>query len=572
MPADLDPTATGPMLRSVVAAALEAEGHLLTAGELLVLRRYLALPVQASHLYARLLHRVRDIVRLDVLSAAERSSAELLLRKQLLDRLVPWPRRWELLRVPELRQACRALGLDARGRRAQLGARLVAQENYCAQPMARVRHRSLFRRLQQIFLRSPRADYRVLILDALGLRRSPTYDCQPGLSALPDRRALRQYRQARALLDACMEGEDPVPHLERALAWLARAPEPNLAQRRFSPRRVAARLAALAARQLERQRQPERALQVYRTLLEDGTLEPGPLLQRMVLALEAAGRPAEATQLAATGRSDADPVSALALERSGRRLAKRADMPWEALPSPTEPPQRQFELRSAPRRGPRPLYHPPGDDQAALPVEAALVALLAARGRRVLHGESAPWRTIFALVLRDLYFLPVPGMLPVPHLAGPLDLGSAAFAANRQQPLERRLEELSQGAGPELIQRRYARHAGEALAGARWDLADGATLAEIARAVGGAGLAQLMRRLAFEGWSAQRGLPDLLVLPGPEVSLPSCSPPDLGPSLLLAEVKGPGDQVRDAQAAWFRTLQRAQVPLELWRVRRLALE
>ena len=78
----------------------------------------------------------------------------------------------------------------------------------------------------------------------------------------------------------------------------------------------------------------------------------------------------------------------------------------------------------------------------------------------------------------------------------------------------------------------------------------------------------MLGRLAREGWRARRGLPDLLILPGPEVRLCQAEPADLGSGLLLAEVKGPGDQVRDAQAAWFDALLTAGAPVELWKIRR----
>ncbi|MFH1466617.1 MAG: VRR-NUC domain-containing protein, partial [Pseudomonadota bacterium] len=128
--------------------------------------------------------------------------------------------------------------------------------------------------------------------------------------------------------------------------------------------------------------------------------------------------------------------------------------------------------------------------------------------------------------------------------------------------------EVRAGAAPALVRARYQAHAGALLAGARWDLCGGEELAAIAEALGGPALAAILERLAWEGWQAARGLPDLLILPGPALVLPEAEPGALSDGLLLAEVKGPGDSVRDAQAAWFHLLLVAGAPVELWAVGR----
>ncbi len=569
MATEMDPTATGPVLHRLVRAGVQSHGQLLTTGELAVCRRYLALPVGAGHFYARLLHRVRDIFRVDGSSDEDRTWLPILEESQLVDGLVPWSRRRELLRVPELAAACRSLGLPTRGRRAQLLERLEPHVGYSTIAMLRVRHRGLFRRLQRLFLRHPRADYRVVVLDALGVMRKPVYQPSPSAPAFSNRRALLRFEQARGLLDLCREGEPALPFLPQALRWLEEAPVPTPATRHFSSRRVAASLAALGARELERAKQPQLAVAVYQRLLADGTLEPGSLAPRAVLATEAAGHREQALRLAQSLRRKVDPAAALALDRTGRRLAHRLKQPWNTQP-PTKPPVRRLQLPAAAERGHRPLYSVRLDERdLALPVERALIVRLHGLGRRVLHGESAPWSTLFALLFYDLYFLPVPGMLPVPWLSGPLDLGRPAFAEQRRAPLENRLADITAGMAPELIAINHAAHHGEALAGAHWQRASADDLSTIARALGGPALAMVLSRLAFKGWKARRGLPDLVVLPGPTVEIPDAEPSSLPPGLLLAEVKGPGDQVRDAQAAWFHLLLDAHAPVELWHVARV---
>ena len=67
-------------------------------------------------------------------------------------------------------------------------------------------------------------------------------------------------------------------------------------------------------------------------------------------------------------------------------------------------------------------------------------------------------------------------------------------------------------------------------------------------------------------WGAARGLPDLLVLPGEPVRLEAV-PATVGPSALLAEIKGPTDSLRDAQKVWLHTLLAAGAEVEVWNTR-----
>jgi hypothetical protein len=566
MPLD-DPNATGPVLHRIVGASLAEHGWLLTPDERAAVQGYLDLQPGTGHLYARLLHRVRDHFRNDALCDSDRACLPALEAQGLIDRAVPADERLALLRVPELAAICRSLELPHSGLRAQLLERLADHAEGVELPAHRVLHRGLFQRVQALFLRHPRADYRVVVLDAIGVMPRPVYRPTPSAAPFPDRAAMLQFELARAVLDLCREGEPALPFLAHAMDWLADSPAPGPGQRHFSTRRVAAVIASLASRELEREHQPGAALVVYSALLEDGTLQPGAVLPRAILAAEAGGGPALALELAARWRPQVDPAAAVAVDRSARRLARKLKQPWDA-PVLRKPPRRDLALPGAATRRHRPLYSVQFEGEPAdLPVEQALMASIP--GRRVLHGESAPWTTLFALLLADLYFLPVPGMLPVAWLSGPLDLGRPAFAEQRRPQLEQRLAEIRAGVAPSLVQRRWAQHAGTALGGARWDRATADDLERIAQALGGPALASIIARLAFEGWQAARGLPDLVVLPGPEAPLPGADAGTLPPGLLLAEVKGPGDTVRDAQAAWFHLLIEAGAPVELWHVQRL---
>jgi hypothetical protein len=75
-----------------------------------------------------------------------------------------------------------------------------------------------------------------------------------------------------------------------------------------------------------------------------------------------------------------------------------------------------------------------------------------------------------------------------------------------------------------------------------------------------------MDRIVVGGRRATRGLPDLVILPGLPIRMTSAFPSRLDAGLLLVEVKGPSDTVRDEQAIWFDLLLRSDTAVELWEV------
>jgi hypothetical protein len=79
-------------------------------------------------------------------------------------------------------------------------------------------------------------------------------------------------------------------------------------------------------------------------------------------------------------------------------------------------------------------------------------------------------------------------------------------------------------------------------------------------------LAAVLETLLHHGPHATAGLPDLIVWPGPAIGIAGAYPHKLGPGLVLAEVKGPGDAVRDEQLVWHDRLMRAGAAVELWHV------
>jgi Fanconi-associated nuclease 1 len=242
------------------------------------------------------------------------------------------------------------------------------------------------------------------------------------------------------------------------------------------------------------------------------------------------------------------------------RALRRSWAPERPLLAPQ---RRSVRLLAAPPGPRRPRWR--GKD-APEPVEQAVCSWLGSLGRRAVHAEGTPWSTLFALLFAPTYFLPVPGALPVRFLAGPLDLGTPAFRARRADAVDAVLAAVDRGEAPALVADAWGEWHGARLAGARWDGLDRELLCELAAGMGPAGLRAVLEPLLDGGSRAAAGLPDLVVLPGEPLRLPDAHPSRLPAGLLLAEVKGPTDSLRDGQRVWLDRLARAGVPVELWEV------
>ncbi len=507
-------------LRTAIRWALEREAPLFAAGELVVLHRMLALGDDAAELYARLSLRVGAVFRIASLDYACATAEALreLCAADLLTRCVPDRLAVVAFTADALRGSCRRLGLPHTGNRAVVEARLAGSA-WREEPVVLVLHRGLLARVERLggFDRAMAPMERII-----GVRWAD-YAPTGGAGAFATRRALNTYERARA-------GE-LTP--EEALA-LAKAGPPPWGKSPFT--------AALEA--------------VIQTDPEADTLAalPGCGLLH-VRALEAEGRLAEA--LTRCRQGDPDPETALALARTGKRLARSLRAPWPPPPVLTEPSRRRLWLPRAPPTpsDPRPRWLVDGQPMT---IESAAVALVTGAGRTALHSENWLWTSAFALVFRELYWLPLPGRLPTAHRSGPLDLGTPAFYLARREAAEAALARLQ----AESIRPFAAAWSGERL--------DGLVRAEVSLpvlgALGGPFVAAVLRRMVHEGWAAARGLPDLLVLPGGEVRLADAVPGKLPSSAFFAEIKGPTDSVRDGQRRWHHELLSASIHVELWDV------
>ncbi len=536
-------------LRATAEAGLARGHHLLTAGEALVARHLATSTGPSATVYARLVGRKPLAFPRDALSVPEPlsegavSGALVDLEAQgLVDRFVPWTWRAELATRGRLAAGCHRLGLPRSGRRADLEARLLDHTGWDPTPWFRPRHRSLVLRLQRWATLRAWPQKHDVVLERLGHVRYVPHPLTTGPGLHRDRAALLRWEGVHAALGAgTLSPQD-------ALAGLDAAP----AAAGLSLRGALHQLLAESAQRLERS-DPEGALTLYDALVSRGA--GAKVHFRRARTLEALGRPDEALRSLTRARTAVGAVERRTLARAGRRIARRLRRGFPPEPPLIEARTRTLTLTRTGAEA-RPLW-----TESGLPVEDAVVAWLAAAGRDAVHVEGRLWRSLFALVFADAFFLDIPGALPVPRLAGPLDLGSPGFR-ERRPLVDVRLARVAGGEAEAVVTEALGTYDGFRIAGLHPELPR-AWLVRAAREIPGPALAQILESLLT---GRAGGLPDLYVGAGAEVVLDS-HPSRLRSEPLLVEVKGPGDTLSDPQRVWIDRLQRWGVPVELWDVR-----
>ena len=170
------------------------------------------------------------------------------------------------------------------------------------------------------------------------------------------------------------------------------------------------------------------------------------------------------------------------------------------------------------------------------------------------HVENTLFNGLFGLAFWDELFAPVPGAFHHPFQAGPADMFSSGFAAQRRQALERRLQQLAAcDLETELLQA-YERCAGYQCRWVEWRAMTPALLQRATRCIPFRHLVAVWRRLLFDPHDTRRGQPDLVVLG------------EYAGEYQLWEVKGPGDALQPHQRRWLNYLCQAGAPAGVLKV------
>jgi hypothetical protein len=536
-------------LHTVVDLALGRGGLLLTRGERLVVDRIRALSGDAGAAYARLSNRVTtiwpdDVVPVDV--------AQELVDCGLLSRLVTWSQRADALTMPALKQGCRTLGLPVGGKRADVVERLRGQTHWTDQGFLRLRHPRLILRLERWALLRRRPDRSAFVVGRLGVVRWPEYTPTPGVGLFATRSVWLRWSHRLRTMDA-------VPP-DDWLLWLdaGDAPAPG----RLSLVRPLTRRILEAARQLERAGEPQVASEIYARLADGGHVRADGIAARHALALEKAGQTPEALGVLTRALDDARPRHSVGIHRTAKRLSRRLKRGWPPA-APLRPiTERRLRMTRVPSDEARPLWQ--GRDGGTV-IEQAVIDTLSDLGRTALSAEGTLWRTLFAVLFADLYFLPVPGALPTRFLTGPVDLGTPQFEARRRSEVQNLFASIRSGNAEALIRDAWSRWQGCALTGAVWSAVSESELTALATGLGPEPLVAMLQHLLRHGLRSTSGLPDLVVLAGPVARIDGF-PSRMPTELFCIEVKGPTDSLRDGQRVWLDRLVSMGVLAEVWHV------
>lgn len=544
-------------LREVVELGLERGAALCTAEERAIAEAILRLDGAPALLLARLTtrrfapHRLPDLTAAGVEDVA--AAVEVLLAAGVVCSEVSDAAKLEVATRAVLAAGCRRAGLPVSGRRDALQERLRDVSDWDDADWVNVVCWPLVTRWTRWATLEAFPDRSAAVLERMGVRTWVDYPLTSG-AVLPGR---ERWLAWEALVDGWESLS--VDEALSALSW------PDWPPGGLDLRSLLVRWVKDHARELERAGELVEAERCLDALLATGLVRPGQVCVRRARVVELSGREADALEVLRDGMDTARAAEAVGIERAGRRVARQLRGSWAPSPPLRPPVERTLGLAPASTDERRPLW---GADEL---IEDAVATVVRASGREVLHAEGPLFRTLAALLLGDVFFQPVPEQLPVARLSGPLDAWTPAFAARRAEGIWAVWDAVLAGDGPAMVAKRYARWEGRRVAGVRWDRGTGEQLAMLAEGLGPHGLCALLAPLLAWGRRESKGLPDLVVLPGPPTRVEGAWPSKLPGDLVLLEVKGPTDSVRNAQQVWFDRWIRAGVRVEVWRVEPLLL-
>jgi Fanconi-associated nuclease 1 len=208
------------------------------------------------------------------------------------------------------------------------------------------------------------------------------------------------------------------------------------------------------------------------------------------------------------------------------------------------------------RRGGKTIWIDPRED-GECSVEAMCLSHYRNQGWKGYHSEGGIIRTLFAYLFFDVLFTYIPNVFQTPYQTCPLDLHTDAFYPSRISEINARLNEISNGDAPTIMQRVYDEHHERrtCIIGLDWTY-DVIDLLEIARCFDGEALATVCKVMAQEYGQRGGGVPDLFLWKVAEEE-------GKKGEVKFAEVKSENDRLSDTQRLWIHVLSGAGVRVEL---------
>ncbi|KAK6501825.1 hypothetical protein TWF481_009648 [Arthrobotrys musiformis] len=453
---------------------------------------------------------------------------------------------------------------------------------------------TLFARVHLVFYRSTEwteKSLTTLILARIMKRNFPSYFVCRTANIFPTRTALVDFEHALKLQSQVDEILENVPTKEDLLKvieimesvytpWERYCAEgksdevEEIYLRRFSPGWVYTRLVHKGVYAISRQKDYERERTILLALLSQRLYHPsrrGAWYQRLALIEEHYFHDASTgskrlwlrTALNTCERGLEDPDTHIIyhydLQKRITKLEKKLNTPmrlqhiwvWTLKKPTTRTITGQRIIPPAPAQpGQKTIWKLPSGEEGS--VEEMCLAQYRTEGWKGFHCEGGIVKTIFAYLMYDILFLPLPNIFQTEFQTCPLDLHTDSFYVCRISEINHRLMEISNNGGVDIVRDVWKREVDRqtCVIGLDWKF-DIDELCEVVECLGGETLSVICKVLCQEYQQRSSGMPDLFLWDYE------------GKKAKFVEVKSENDRLSDTQRVWIDVLTGAGVETEL---------
>ncbi|KAF3162650.1 hypothetical protein TWF225_006735 [Orbilia oligospora] len=185
-------------------------------------------------------------------------------------------------------------------------------------------------------------------------------------------------------------------------------------------------------------------------------------------------------------------------------------------------------------------------------VEEMCLERYRSEGWKGFHCEGGIIKTIFAYLMYDILFLPLPNIFQTEFQTCPLDLHTDSFYVCRMSEINHRLMEISNGEGARIVKEVWKKEVERqtCVIGLDWKFEIN-EICEVVECLGGETLSVICKVLCQEYQQRSSGMPDLFLWDYDKKKAK------------FAEVKSENDRLSDTQRVWIDVLTGAGVETEL---------
>ncbi|EPS42936.1 hypothetical protein H072_3056 [Dactylellina haptotyla CBS 200.50] len=205
---------------------------------------------------------------------------------------------------------------------------------------------------------------------------------------------------------------------------------------------------------------------------------------------------------------------------------------------------------SAPKPGQKTVWKLESGEEGS--VEEMCLEKYRSEGWKGFHCEGGIIKTIFAYLMYDILFLPLPNIFQTEFQTCPLDLHTDSFYVCRMSEINHRLMDISNGEGVRIVKEVWTREVEKqtCVIGLDWKF-EICEICEVVECLGGEALNVICKVLCQEYQQRSSGMPDLFLW---DYSKKTAK---------FAEVKSENDRLSDTQRVWIDVLTGAGIETEL---------